>query len=90
MTYYDLKGFNKELTSNEMSELSAHNGTKIPSTATSNCVLDVRFNEKQGGTAFDISGNNYNGTLTNYTIPEKTLGVSNLWVNKYGNPITQY
>jgi len=84
---YDLKVFNKELTQEEVTELYIKQGQIIPSTAISNCVLDMRFDDKSGTIAKDKSGNNYNGTLTNFT--NTSLGAGNSWCDKYGNSITQ-
>lgn len=84
---FDVKIFNKELTSVEVAYL---NGNKqlIPSSCVANLVADLRFNDKSGTVAKDKSGNGYNGTLTNFA--NTSLGAGNAWVDQYGNSITQY
>jgi len=82
---FDLKVFNKGLTDNEILYLYNTQCQMIPPTAITNCVLDIRFEDKQGLTSKDISGNGYNGALTGFT--GTTLGVTNAWVNKYGSSI---
>ena len=85
-TIYDIKIFNKTLTQAEVTYLNQTKCQMIPSTAITNCIIDMRFEDKQGTTAIDRSGNNYNGTLTEFT--NTTLGASNSWVDKYNNSIT--
>lgn len=70
---YDLKMFNIALNSTEVSQL--YNKTSIPS----NCVADYRFNQQSGTVLTDYIGGS-NGTLTNYTTPETTIGSSNKWL----------
>jgi len=87
---YDLKVFNKELTQAEITELYIKQGQIVPATAVANCVADWRFNEKSGTILKDKSPNGYHGTLVNYAAGTTDLGATNSWVDKYGNPITQY
>lgn len=75
---YDLKIFNKSLSQSEVTDL--YNKTSIPS----NCIADYRFNQRQGTILDDHAGSN-NGTLTNYTTPEVTIGASNKWLNESDN-----
>jgi hypothetical protein len=87
---FDIKVFNKELTQVEVTKLYHTQGQNIPSTAVSNCVADWTFNDKQGTALTDKSGNNYNGILIGYADGTTNLGATNSWIDKYGNPITQY
>ncbi len=84
---YDLKIFNTALTATEATQLYNTRSEIIPIGVIGNCVLDMRFNEKENFTAYDTSGNVNNGTLTNYTVGDVTLGVTNKWVDEFGNPI---
>jgi hypothetical protein len=84
---YDLKIFNVALTPLQCDYLYRTRATRIPTALTANCVLDMRFNEKQGFAAADQSGNANNGTLQNYTVGDVTLGVGNKWTDINGNPI---
>lgn len=76
---FDIKAFNKALTTSEIFTLYTKRGQIISASAIANCVLDLRFDDKQGTTLTDKYSNN--GTLTNFT--NTTLGVSNQWVDKY-------
>ena len=86
-TLYDLKIFNKELTSAEATKLYQTKNNLVPASSISNLQLDLRFEEKQGIIVKDRSVNGYNAT-TNHTILETTLGSGNYWTDKYANPIT--
>lgn len=77
-TIRDLKFFNKALNSTEVTEL--FNKTGIPS----NCVADYRFNQQSGSILTDYANGN-NGTLTNYTTGDVTIGSTNKWVYDYGS-----
>jgi hypothetical protein len=87
-TLYDFKIFNKVLTEAEITELYMKQGQTIPHTCVSNCTAWWDFSDKQGTVLRDKSGNGNNGTLVNFA--DTTLGPTNAWVDKYGNPITQY
>ena len=87
---YDVKVFNKELSQAEVTELYLKQGQIVPSTAISSLQLDIRFNDKSGTVAKDQSTNGYNGTLVNYAAGTTNLGATNMWVDKYQNPILQY
>jgi len=76
---FDIKIFNKKLTAAECLYLNRVQGQLIPSTATSNVRVDMRFSDKQGTIATDQSGNARNGTLTNFA--NTSLGASNAWVD---------
>ena len=89
-TVFDCKVFNKELTQSEVSKLYQTSNQLIPSTAISNCVADWRFEDKSGTILNDSSPSNYDGALTNYAAGTTALGATNVWVDKYGNSITQY
>jgi hypothetical protein len=84
---YDLKGFNKALTQTEVTELYNTKGIRIPSTAQTNLVLDLRMEEKTGTNLADSSGNGNNGTMVNYTLSQVSLGSNNHHVDKNGDPI---
>jgi hypothetical protein len=84
---HDLKIFNKALDNSEIVEIFEKKGEVIPVTAQSNCVLDLRFEEKTGFTASDSSGNGNNATLQNYTLSQVSLGVNNHHIDEEGNPI---
>lgn len=83
----DLKVFSKALTQTEVTGLFNSRNNIIPISAIPNVVANYNFNQKQGTTLIDGSGNNLNGTLTNYTTPETTPGVNNKWVDSSGNSI---
>jgi hypothetical protein len=85
---YDIKVFDKELTKAEVTKLYQTQGQLIPASAIANLVADWRFDQKAGTVLKDYSGNVYNGTLTNFETTSNLGGGA--WVDKYGNPITQY
>lgn len=84
---YDSKIFNRALTSAEIFALYTKQNQIIPASAISNCVADWRFEDKQGTSLLDQSGNNYTGTLNGFT--NTSLSSGNAWVDKYGNSIQQ-
>lgn len=71
----DLKLYNRAITGSEVTQL--FNGGNV----TSDCLVDYRFNNRQGTLLADYAGSNV-GTLTNYTTPETTIGSSNKWLNE--------
>lgn len=81
---YDLKSFNKALTLTEIDYMYKTKNTRIPPTAVGNLVANYTFNQKQGLTLLDSSGNGLNGTLINFT--NTTPSVGNAWVDDLGNP----
>lgn len=83
MTMYDTKVFNKALTLTEVGDL--YNKISVPS----NCIADYRFNQQSGTTLTTIVGTN-NGTLTNYTAGDTTIGSTNKWLYEDGTPYTGY
>ncbi len=70
---YDLKIFNKALNATEV--LALYNGTSIPS----GLVIDYRFDNQNGFTLTDYQSG-LNGTLTNYTAGDVTVGSGNKWL----------
>ena len=84
---FDLKIFNKALTQAEITEMYLKSNQIVPSTAISNLLQNYEFNQRQNYTLLD-SVSAINGTLTNYTAGDVTVGVNNKWVYSNGNPIT--
>lgn len=78
---YDMKIFNKKLSASEVNDL--YTGTALPS----GLVANWTFDQSNGATLIDSSGNSLNGNLVNYSTPEISLGGQNKWVDKFGNPI---
>jgi len=87
---FDLKVFNKELSQAEVTEFYLKQGQIVPASAMSSLQLDYRFNNKSGTVLTDNSVNGYHGTLVNYAAGTTDLGASNMWSDKYGNPLTAY
>jgi len=85
-TLYDLKIFNRDLTSIEALALYNNSNCLIPASCIGNNILDLRFEEKQGTSVKDSSTNAFS-CITNHTAPQTTLGAGNYWTSKYGNPI---
>lgn len=81
---YDLKVFNKALSQAEVTLLYNSFGNNLTG-LTSNLVANYDFEQKSGTILLDHSGNTLNGTLTNFA--NTSLGASNAWVDKFGNPI---
>lgn len=76
--------FNKALDASEVTYLYNTKNTRIPATAVGNVVGNWGFNQKQGTTLYDSSGNNLNGTLINFA--NTTPSAGNAWVDSLGNP----
>lgn len=84
----DIKIFNSYLSDADITSLYNTKCQIVPSIAASSLVISYKLDDKSGATAKDNSGNGRNGTLANFI--STSLGASNAWVDKYGNPITQY
>lgn len=82
---FDFKIFDKQLTQTEVAELYETKSQETPLTAKGNLVMHLDFNQKQGTTTTDKSGNGYHGTLINFlnTTPSPT----NAWIDDLGNNI---
>ena len=72
---YDVKLFNVSLSALEVSQL--FNKTGIPT----GCVVDYRFDDKSGFVLTDYQANR-NGTLTNYTLSDVSIGANNKWLSE--------
>jgi hypothetical protein len=81
---YDFAYYDRLLTSQEIDEYWNTLGSYYPK---DNLLLKYAFNQKQGTTLLDSSGNGYNGTLINYTGLETSVGAGNKWVDDLENPI---
>lgn len=79
MTLFDFKMFNKQLTEIEVEELYETDGKNIPSTATSNLILDFDMNQESGSTIVDKTSNGNNAIISNATT---SIGAGNQWVNE--------
>jgi hypothetical protein len=82
---YDLKIFNTDLQGDNLTDI--FDGIINPAVQ-ANCVLNIPFSDKEGYVALDLTSNNNDGALSNYTLADVTKGVSNKWVDKNGNPVT--
>jgi hypothetical protein len=89
----DLKKYNVEFTAAKIDVLYRSRGGS-PIAYRSDLVLDWRFDERNGKSITDYSGNGLTGTLTNYTDVEtanagQPQSGNTAWVNSYGlAPIT--
>lgn len=83
---YDFKMFNKTLTQSEVNELFTTKGKSVPVTSAANLLVNYRFDDKQGFVLKDMSSNNFDGTLTNYTAGDVAVSNTNKWVYEDGTP----
>jgi hypothetical protein len=85
---FSIAVLDKALISSEVDALYRKENNPLAAGLSGNLVAYWPFDEREGGTVADRSGNGYDGTLTNFTAAEKALGTDNKHIEGYTqNPI---